>query len=64
MKVSQTEKVKNYLLKGNSLTQQSALTKFKVKNLRARVTDIRNEGYNVLATPVSKASKKVRYTMN
>ena len=63
MKVSQTEKIKNYLLKGNSLTQQSAYTKFKVKNLRARITDLRNEGISIVTTPVSKKSAKVRYSV-
>ena len=49
---TQAEKVINYLSKGNTLTSKQAASRFKIKNLRARITELRQEGYKIGTTPV------------
>jgi len=49
---TQAEKVINYLAKGNTLTSKQAKSRFKIQNLRARITELRQEGYKIGTTPV------------
>ena len=49
---TQAEKVINYLSKGNTLTSKQAKSRFKIANLRARITELRQEGYKIGTTPV------------
>lgn len=52
--VTKQQRVLNYLIKGNSLSQQSANTMFGVGNLRATISDIRptleKQGFSVVRT--------------
>ena len=50
--VTQAEKVLAYLTKGNTLTSKQARARFKIQNLRARITELRQEGYKIGTTPV------------
>jgi Helix-turn-helix domain len=51
--VTQAEKVINYLSKGNTLTSKQARARFKIQNLRARIHELKAEGYNIGTTPVT-----------
>jgi len=51
--VNQATKVLNFLEKGNSLTSKQAMSRFKIKNLRARIAELREDGYNIGTTPVT-----------
>lgn len=52
MNSTKQNKVMNYLMKGNTLSQDSANTMFGVGNLRATISDIKptlkSHGYNVV----------------
>lgn len=52
--LSKQDKVINYLVKGKTLSQDSAANMFNVGNLRATISDIRpllkNLGFNVVRT--------------
>lgn len=50
--VTQAEKVLAYLTKGNTLTSKQARARFKIQNLRARIFDLRGEGYTISNNPV------------
>lgn len=45
--VNQATRVLNFLEKGNSLTSKQAMSRFKIKNLRARIAELREEGYTI-----------------
>lgn len=49
---TQAEKVLTYLSKGNTLTSKQARSRFKIQNLRARISELRQEGYNIGSMPV------------
>lgn len=51
--VNQATKVLNFLEKGNTLTSKQAMSRFKIKNLRARIAELREEGYNIGTTSVT-----------
>jgi len=44
---TQAEKVINYLAKGNTLTSKQARSRFKIQNLRARISELRDDGYKI-----------------
>ncbi len=49
--VPKKTRVLNYLEKGKSITKNQALSMFKLKNLRATVSSLRQDGYKI--TPVT-----------
>lgn len=55
--VPKKTKILSYLQKGNSITEQKALKTFKVKNIRATISDLREENYNIV-TQRSKTGTK------
>lgn len=50
---SQQEKLYSYLRKNRRITAKQALEKFGTKNLRARINDLRNDGW-VIETQVNR----------
>lgn len=55
---TQTEKIKEYLLAGNTLTQLQSLDRFKCLRLGARCWDLRQKGINVQSRIVETPSGK------
>ena len=59
---SQTQKILEYLLEGNSITPLEALERFKCFRLGARIADIKAKGYLVYSefvdTPTQKKVKR------
>ncbi len=59
---SQTQKILEYLLEGNSITPLEALEKFKCLRLGARIADIKAKGYIIYSefvdTPTQKKVKR------
>jgi len=53
MTQTQNDKVLRYLTKGQSLTAKQARSRFGVKNLRARITELRQNGHKITTTPVT-----------
>ena len=51
--MTQNEKVLNYLNKGNTLTARQAASRFGIANLRARIHELREDGYKIASTPVT-----------
>lgn len=45
--MTQNERIINYLSTGRTLTSAQARSRFGVRNLRARVNDLRNDGFCV-----------------
>ncbi len=54
LNISKQDRVMNYLLRGKTLSQDSAFSMFDVGNLRATISDIRptlrSQGFNVTKT--------------
>lgn len=50
---TQVEKVLAYLEEGKTLTSKQARSRFKIMNLRARIFDLRTEGYNIATETVT-----------
>jgi hypothetical protein len=50
---TQAEKVLTYLENGNTLTFKQARARFGIKNLRARIYELREEGYNIVTETVT-----------
>lgn len=50
---TQNDKVLRYLTKGQSLTAKQARSRFGVKNLRARIFELREEGHKIVTSPVT-----------
>jgi hypothetical protein len=52
MTITKQDRVMNYLLRGKTLSQESAFNMFEVGNLRATISDIKPElkaqGFNVI----------------
>lgn len=46
-KLSQSEKVRSHLEAGKSLTEATAEKRYGVKNLSARICELRQEGLNI-----------------
>lgn len=63
IKTNQNAFLENYLRgTGKSLTENAARAKFGIKNLRARMTELRRAGLRVNAEPSS--TGRVRYTIS
>jgi len=65
--VTQTEKVINYLSKGNTLTSKQAAARFGIKNLRARITELRAKGYKIVSESITfkdTGATGVRYSLS
>jgi hypothetical protein len=64
--VSKQDRVMNYLLRGKTLSQDSAHSMFGVGNLRATISDIRptlqSKGYNVTRTTGRKGETRYGVT--
>lgn len=45
---TQSEKVLDYLEAGRTLTSKQARARFGIQNLRARISELRSEGYNIV----------------
>jgi len=64
--VTQTEKVLAYLTKGNTLTAKQAMSRFKIQKLSARIHELKEEGYNIVATPLAHTgtgAPRVKYSL-
>lgn len=62
--MTQTEQIRQHLLKHNSITPLEALKKFRCFRLAARIKDLRNDGFSVLSTRVERNGKRFcRYVM-
>ena len=48
---TQAEKVAEYLRAGRTLTAREALARFDIKNLRARISELRQAGMNIGTIP-------------
>ena len=55
---SQTDRILEYMLEGNSITPLEALEKFKCFRLGARIADIKSKGYLVYSEFVTTDSQK------
>jgi hypothetical protein len=51
---TQTEKVAKYLKAGRTLTAREALARFHIKNLRARVSELRSAGMQIGTIPYTR----------
>ncbi len=51
---TQAEKVAKYLKAGRTLTAREALSRFDIKNLRARVSELRQAGMNIGTIPYTR----------
>ena len=51
---TQAEKVAKYLKAGRTLTAKEALSRFDIKNLRARVSELRQAGMNIGTIPYTR----------
>jgi hypothetical protein len=61
MKKSQQEKLYNYMRREGRITAQVARTKFGTKNLRARIYELRANGWNILSEKNMKNPSSVVY---
>jgi len=52
--ISKKEKLYNYLKTGKAVTKKLASSQFKLKNLRATISDLREEGINNIETSRTK----------
>lgn len=50
---TQTEKVLDYLEAGRTLTAKQARARFGIQNLRARISELRAEGYTIVNEAVT-----------
>ena len=61
-KESQCKTILEYLKEGNSITQIEASDKFRITRLAARISDLRDRGYNIVSERVGKGfGSFVRY---
>ena len=59
---SQCKTILNYLMQGNSITQIEATRMWDITRLAARVSDLRDRGYNIVSERVGKGfGSFVRY---
>lgn len=54
MPKSQCKKILAYLKKGNGITQAIAVDKFRCYRLAARISDLKEQGNNIVTTMVGK----------
>lgn len=50
---TQSDKVLAYLEAGRTLTSKQARARFGIQNLRARIHELREEGFNIVTEPVT-----------
>lgn len=62
LKVSQNDKLRKFLKSGNSLTQESARSRFGVKSPSKRFSELRAEGLAIRTTRVKVRDKKTGET--
>jgi hypothetical protein len=55
---SQTKRIADYLLQGNSITPLEALDKFDCFRLGARVKDLREQGFDIETETARRGSKR------
>lgn len=55
--MTQNQQIKTYLEKGKSITPIDALNKFGCFRLAARISDLRNDGLNIVTKIVTKDGK-------
>lgn len=62
---TQAEKVAKYLKAGRTLTAREALARFDVRNLRARICELRRAGMNIGTIPYTRKDgvNAVKYVM-
>ena len=60
-KKSQQQRLYQFLRTNGKITAKQALTKFGTKNLRARINDLRNEGWKIVTEKNPKDSRSVVY---
>jgi len=62
---TQTEKVAKYLKAGRTLTAKEALARFDIRNLRARISELRSAGMNIGTIPYVRKDgvNAVKYVM-
>lgn len=60
-KKSQQQRLYQFLRTNGKITAKQALTKFGTKNLRARINDLRNEGWQIVTERNPKDSRSVVY---
>ena len=53
MTQTQNEKVLNFLKRGSTLTAKQARSRFGVKNLRARIFELRGNGHKIVTDAVT-----------
>jgi hypothetical protein len=56
--MSQNKQIADYLNKGKKLTPIDALNKFGCFRLAARISDLRNEGMNIVTNTIKLENKK------
>lgn len=55
--MTQNQQIANYLSKGKAITSIDALNKFNCFRLAARISDLRNDGLNIITKIVTKEGK-------
>lgn len=55
---SRKDRLANALVNGKAITEKMAYSQFKLKNLRATISDLREEGYNILTDRTSNGQLK------
>ena len=65
MAFTQAEKVAKYLRAGRTLTAREALSRFEIRNLRARICELRQAGMNIGTIPYTRKDgvNAVKYVM-
>lgn len=63
-KKSQQQKLYNFMRKNGKITAKQALSKFGTKNLRARINDLRIEGWEIESVTNPKDRRTVIYRVN
>lgn len=50
-------KLLSYLENGNTITEKQAKSRFKLKNIRATISDLREENYDIVTTRTKTGTK-------
>lgn len=62
--MTQTEQIRQHLLKHNSITPLEALRRYGCMRLAARIKDLRQEGFSVMSVRVRRGEKSfAKYVM-
>ena len=63
--MTQNEKILSHLAKGKQLTVNEATTRFKIQNLSARISELRDNGFEISTDTVTKSRRPVTvYTLS